>query len=175
MPGINSRRVFINQNRDRVKNPTEMYAFSALRLARIRNKQRDKHYEVAAAEASSVINARIHTHTRRWAYTRAKGERERERKRGSTRVLAKNLRGSAGFTGLEKKHARRGRIPINFDSTILYPTLLLRAPFRVKRDLAFEYCVFPTATTFLTIYIYIYSYRCFRRSERGEACINYFE
>lgn len=88
-------------------------------------------------------------------YTRAKGERERERKRGSTRVLAKNLRGSAGFTGLEKKHARRGRIPINFDSTILYPTLLLRAPFRVKRDLAFEYCVFPTATTFLTIYIYI--------------------
>lgn len=155
MPGINSRRVFINQNRDRVKNPTEMYAFSALRLARIRNKQRDKHYEVAAAEASSVINARVHTHTRRWAYTRAKGERERERKRGSTRVLAKNLRGSAGFTGLEKKHARRGRIPINFDSTILYPTLLLRAPFRVKRDLAFEYCVFPTATTFLTIYIYI--------------------
>lgn len=101
MPGINSRRVFINQNRDRVKNPTEMYAFSALRLGRMRNKQRDKHYEVAAVEASSVINAarhpvHTHTHTRARAHACTRGcerrERERERERGSTRsVLAKNL------------------------------------------------------------------------------------
>lgn len=173
MPGINSRRVFINQNRDRVKNPTEMYAFPALRLGRIRNKQRDKHYEVAAAEASSVINARTH----RWTYTRKERERER-RERGSTRVLAKNLRGSAGFTGLEK-HARRGRIPINFDSTILYRyTLLLRAPFPVKRDLAFLVLrISYRNDDHVSRYIYIYSYRCFRtrRSERGEARINYFE
>lgn len=82
MPGINSRRVFINQNRDRVKNPTEVYAFSALRLGRMRNKQRDKHYEVAAVEASSVINAArhpVHTHTH--ACTRGCERRERERTR----------------------------------------------------------------------------------------------
>lgn len=82
MPGINSRRVFINQNRDRVKNPTEVYAFSALRLGRMRNKQRDKHYEVAAVEASSVINAArhpVHTHTHTHACTRGCERRERER------------------------------------------------------------------------------------------------
>lgn len=69
MPGINSRPVFINQNRDRVKNPSGMYAFSALRLRRMQNKQRDKHYEVSAVEASSVINAHP-IHTRAYRQTR---------------------------------------------------------------------------------------------------------
>lgn len=99
----------------------------------------------------------------------AKGERERERReRGSTRVLAKNLRGSAGFTGLEK-HARRGRIPINFDSTILYRyTLLLRAPFPLKRDLAFLVLrISYRNDDHVSRYIYIYI--AIGVSGRGEA------
>lgn len=50
MSGINSRCVFINQNRDRVKNPyTRIYiymrVFHAADAVRTRNKQRDKHYD----------------------------------------------------------------------------------------------------------------------------------
>lgn len=105
MPGINSRRVFINQNHDRAKNPRRMYAFSALRLRRMRNKQRDKHYGFAAVEASSVINAHP-------VYKRTCREGEDE---STCACPAKNLCGSAGFASLEK---RGGRIRINFNSAI---------------------------------------------------------
>lgn len=129
MPGINSRRVFINQNRDRVKNPTEVYAFSALRLGRMRNKQRDKHYEVAAVEASSVINAArhpVHTHTHTHACTR--GCERRERERGENAFLPRIYEDRQDLPA-SKNIPPPGRIPINFDSTILYRyILLLRVP-----------------------------------------------
>lgn len=126
MPGINSRRVFINQNRDRVKNPTEVYAFSALRLGRMRNKQRDKHYEVAAVEASSVINAArhpVHTHTHTRMHSRMRKEREREN------AFLPRIYEDRQDLPASKNIPPPGRIPINFDSTILYRyILLLRVP-----------------------------------------------
>lgn len=128
MPGINSRRVFINQNRDRVKNPTEVYAFSALRLGRMRNKQRDKHYEVAAVEASSVINAarhpvHTHTHTHTRMHSRMRKEREREN------AFLPRIYEDRQDLPASKNIPPPGRIPINFDSTILYRyILLLRVP-----------------------------------------------
>lgn len=176
MPGINSRRVFINQNRDRVKNPTEMYAFSALRLARIRNKQRDKHYEVAAAEASSVINARVHTHTRRWAWnTRARKERERERENADPLAFLPRIYEDRQDLPASKKNtpaAEESRL-ISIRRYFIQP-YYCALPFEWKGTWLSSIVYFLPRPRF-SLYIYIYSYRCFRRSKRGEACINYFE
>lgn len=172
MPGINSRRVFINQNRDRVKNPTEMYAFSALRLGRMRNKQRDKHYEVAAVEASSVINAarhpvHTHTHTRARAHACTRGcerrERERENADPRARFLPRIYEDRQDLPA-SKNIPQPGRIPINFDSTILYRyILLLRVP-SLRRT---EKRLFGRLSTdyIFSLYTYIYIYAmevCFR-------------
>lgn len=184
MPGINSRRVFINQNRDRVKNPTEMYAFSALRLGRMRNKQRDKHYEVAAVEASSVINAArhpVHTHTRARTRMHSRMRKKRERKRKRTRIHA--LGSCQEFMRIGRIYRPRKTSPSPEESRLIsirryfivtsYYCAFLRCGERRKGSLdGFRSTIFSPY-----IHTYIYTlWKCVSgRRRRGEAFINYFE